>query len=243
MKIEFYVVAEAEIEVTEGDYHYDDFDQCYQWFLLCCVGDLECSLDDFEITGISIYSQRNKMLKPLSDALVPYIHSEELDDVATDFLRRHYPKALKTPMAVDPLKLAEKMGLDVKIRHITKDLSIFGQVYFHDTEAKIYDPDKAEMVKTSVNARTIFVDPKAYFLRNLASSGEKKPSPSQRCLAPPEFCRKLTNTATSGFWTSQVEILVGFFLIIIISLLLSIPRKCSILKPPEDGLFHSLNQG
>lgn len=169
MKIEFDVVVEAEIEVTEGDYHYDDFDQCYQWFLLCCVGDLECSLDDFEITGISIYSQRNKMPKPLSDALVPYIHSEELDDVATDFLRRHYPKALKTPMAVDPLKLAEKMGLDVKIRHITKDLSIFGQVYFHDTEAKIYDPDKDEMVITSVNARTIFVDPKAYFLRNLGA--------------------------------------------------------------------------
>ncbi|WP_296972578.1 helix-turn-helix transcriptional regulator [Tepidanaerobacter sp. EBM-38] len=169
MKIEFDVVVEAEIEVTEGDYHYDDFDQCYQWFLLCCVGDLECSLDDFKITGISIYSQRNKMPKPLSDALVPYIHSEELDNVATDFLRRHYPKALKTPMAVDPLKLAEKMGLDVKIRHITKDLSIFGQVYFHDTEAKIYDPDKDEMVITSVNARTIFVDPKAYFLRNLGA--------------------------------------------------------------------------
>jgi len=58
MKIEFDVIVEAEIEVTEGDYHYDDFDQCYQWFSLRCTGDLACSLDDFKITGISIRCRR-----------------------------------------------------------------------------------------------------------------------------------------------------------------------------------------
>ncbi len=169
MKIEFDVIVEAEIEVTEGDYHYDDFDQCYQWFTLRCTGDLACSLDDFKITGISIYSQKNKMPKPMSDALVPYIYKEDLDAVATDFLRRHYPEVLKTPMAVDPLKLAEKMELNVELRDITKDLSIFGQVFFHDSEAEFYDSDKDEIVRTSVKARTIFVDPKAYFLRNLGA--------------------------------------------------------------------------
>jgi transcriptional regulator with XRE-family HTH domain len=169
MKIEFDVIVEAEIEVTEGDYHYDDFDQCYQWFSLRCTGDLACSLDVFKITGISIYSQKNKMPKPLSDALVPYIYKEDLDAVATDFLRRYYPEALKTPMAVDPLKLAEKMGLNVELRDITKDLSIFGQVFFHDSEAEFYDSDKDEIVRTSVKARTIFVDPKAYFQRNLGA--------------------------------------------------------------------------
>jgi hypothetical protein len=92
MKIEFDVVVETEIEVSEGDYHYDDFDQCYQWFSLRCTGDLACSLDDFEIAGISIYSQKNKMPKPMSDALVPYIRSEELDAVANDFLGNHCPE-------------------------------------------------------------------------------------------------------------------------------------------------------
>jgi hypothetical protein len=169
MKIEFDVVVEGEIEVSEGDYHYDDFDQCYQWFSLRCTGDLAHNLDDFKIVGISPYSQKSKMPNPLSDALVPYIYSEDLDAVANDFLRRYYPEALKTPMAVDPIKLAKEMGLTVEVKDITKDLSIFGQVYFHDTEAEFYDSDKDEIVSTSVKARTIFVDPKAYFLRNLGA--------------------------------------------------------------------------
>lgn len=169
MKIEFDVIAEAEIEVTEGNHHYDDYDQCNQWFLLRCTGDLACSLDDFEIASISIYNQKNKMPKPMSDALVPYIRKEELETVAYDFLSRYYPETLKTPIAVEPLKLAARMGLEVKLMDITEDLSIFGQVYFHDCETEFYDSDKNKMVSTSVKARTIIVDPKAFFLRNIGT--------------------------------------------------------------------------
>lgn len=169
MEIEFDVIVEGEIVVGEGDYHYDDFDQCYQWFILRCRGDLALSLDDFKINSIDTYNQKNKMDKPISDALVPYIYKEDLDKVATDFLRRYYPEALNVPMSLDPLLLAEKMGLDVKLHDITEDLSIFGQVYFHDSEAEIYDSDAEEYISTSVKARTIFVDPKAYFLRNLGA--------------------------------------------------------------------------
>jgi len=169
MEIEFDVVVEGEIVVSEGDCHYDEFDQCYQWFILRCGGDLALSLDDFKITSIHTYNQKNKMDKPMSDALVPYIYKEDLDKVATDFLRRYYPEALKAPMSLDPLLLAEKMGLDVKLQDITEDLSIFGQVYFHDSEAKIYDTDVEKYISISVKARTIFVDPKAYFLRNLGA--------------------------------------------------------------------------
>ena len=92
-----------------------------------------------------------------------------LEAVATDFLRRHYPEALKTPMAVEPQQLAKNMGLNVIVKNITKDFSVFGQIYFHDCEAELYDEDSDEMVKTNVDARTIFVDPKAYFLRNLGA--------------------------------------------------------------------------
>ena len=169
LKIEFDVIVEAEIEVTEGDYHYDDFDLFNKWFLLCCSGDLECSLDDFSIREISLYSQKNKNPQPLSDSLVPYIKREQLDAVANDFLQRHYPEVLKTPKALEPETLAEKMGLEVELRDITKDLSVFGQIFFHDSEAEFYDPDSDECINTSAKARTIFVDPKAYFLRNLGA--------------------------------------------------------------------------
>ncbi len=39
LKIEFDVVVDAEIEVTEGDYHYDDYDICNQWLTVRCAGD------------------------------------------------------------------------------------------------------------------------------------------------------------------------------------------------------------
>ena len=72
-------------------------------------------------------------------------------------------------MAVEPQVLAEKMGLTVEMREITKDFTVFGQIYFHDCDAEFYDEDSDEMVQTRVSGRTIIVDPKAYFLRNLGS--------------------------------------------------------------------------
>lgn len=169
MKIEFDVVVEAELEVRELDYHYDESENCSQWFMLKCFGDLDRNLDDFSISGITEYTNKNRQLKPMSDSLVPIINREQLEFVATDFLRRNYPEALKTPQPVEPQVLAEKMGLSVEMREITKDFSVFGQLYFHDCDAELYDGDCDELVKTSVSARTIFVDPKAYFLRNLGS--------------------------------------------------------------------------
>ena len=169
MKIEFDVAVEAELEVREADYHYDESEFCKQWFMLKCSGDLHCNLDDFTISSVTEYTSKNRQPKPMSDSLVPIINKEQLESVATDFLRRYYTEALKKPMAVEPQVLAEKMGLVVEMREITKDFSVFGQIYFHDCDAEFYDEDSDEMVQTHVDARTIFVDPKAYFLRNLGS--------------------------------------------------------------------------
>lgn len=169
MKIEFDVVIDAEIEVSEKDYHYDNFDECNQWFMLKCSGDLDCNLDDFAISSITEYTSKNKQPKPMSDSLVPIIYKEQLESVATDFLRKYYPEALKTPMAIEPQELAERMGLDVKVQTITKDFSIFGQIYFHSCDTEFYDEESDKMVETSVDGRTIIVDPNAYFLRNLGA--------------------------------------------------------------------------
>lgn len=169
MKIEFDVAVEAELEARESDYYYDESETCRQWFILKCSGDLDPNLDDFAISSVNTYNFKNKQPKPMSDSLVPIINREQLESVATDFLRRHYPEAIKAPIAVEPQKLAEKMDLEVKMREITKDFSVFGQIYFHDCDTEFYDENSDEMVQTHVNARTIFVDPKAYFLRNLGS--------------------------------------------------------------------------
>lgn len=129
-EIEFEVAIEAEFNVREADYHYDTDEFTSQWFMVKCKGDLACGLGDFQITGISIYNGKNRQPKPMSDALVPIISKDNLEAVATDFLRRNYPKVLLQPMAIDPSELAKSMGLSVKLKRITEDCSIFGQIFF-----------------------------------------------------------------------------------------------------------------
>ena len=138
-EIEFEVVIDAEFNVREADYHYGTDEFTSQWFMLKCKGDLSCGLDDFQITDISIYNGKNRQPKPMSDALVPIISKDNLESIATDFLKRNYPKALLQPMAIDPSELAKSMGLTVKLKRITEDCSIFGQIFFEDSTAEIYD--------------------------------------------------------------------------------------------------------
>ena len=56
-------------------------------------------------------------------------------------------------MAVEPSKLAGKMGLRVKVREITEDTSIFDQIYFHDSNAEFYNPTGA-VIKHFVRYKT-----------------------------------------------------------------------------------------
>jgi len=168
LNIEFDVVVDAEIEITEGDYHYDDYDINNKWVTVKCIGDLACNLEDFEIIEIAVY-QKAKMSKPLSDALVPFIHKKDLESEAQEFLQKYYPENLKEAKFLDPVELAETMGLDVEVREITEDMSIFGQIYFQDAEAEFYDAKQDELVKTIVKAKTIVVDPNIFFLRNLGA--------------------------------------------------------------------------
>lgn len=113
MRVAFEVGMQLEIDVKEGDYHYDESDQCYPWIRFYCEGDLSCRLDDWEIIRVEPYSKKSAPPNSLSDALVTFIPYDQLDRVATEFLKEHYPAALKvTPygqphVSVDPLALAD----------------------------------------------------------------------------------------------------------------------------------------
>lgn len=166
-KIAFDVAVEAEIYVRESDYHYDVDESCREWFMLRCSGDLSKNLNDLYIASIKPYNGKSKMPRPLDDSLVPLTRSDDLEAVAKDFLERHYPQALKKPLAVDPTELAKAMGLTIAMHSITEDFSVFGQICFLDCDTELYDDttEKTETIK--VKEKTIIVDPKAYFLRNL----------------------------------------------------------------------------
>lgn len=175
MRVAFEVGMQLEIDVKEGDYHYDESDQCYPWIRIYCEGDLSCGLDDWEIIRVEPYSKKSAPPNSLSDALVPYIPYDQLDKVATEFLKKHYPEALRVtpygqpPVSVDPLALAGSLGLTVKQQRIREDASVFGQIYFVETDAEMYDANEDKTVTMTISGKTIIFDPQMYLLRNLGS--------------------------------------------------------------------------
>lgn len=173
MRVGFDVGLELEIEVKEGDYHYDESDTCFPWIRISCEGDLSCGLDDWEITSIAPYNQKNPPLNSLSDALVPYIPFDRLEDEAAAFLKEFYPEALKVtpygqkPVSVEPDILVKCLGLQTMTRRVRKDGSVYGQLYFVDTDAEMFDAKTGTVVKQHIPGRTIVVDPQTVLLRTI----------------------------------------------------------------------------
>lgn len=175
MRVAFEAGLQLEIEVKEGDYHYDESDMCYPWIRIYCQGDLSCGLDDWEIIKVEPYSKNKAPANSLSDALVPYIPYDRLDQEANAFLKDYYPDALKItpygqpPVAVDPLALAESLKLKIMQQRIREDASVFGQIYFVETEAEMFDANEGKTVTMTIPGKTIVFDPQMYLLRNLGS--------------------------------------------------------------------------
>lgn len=169
MKIAFDIVLEAEIEVSVSNRYVSDSDSCYQWFMLNCTGDLACGLSDFSIRQIGIYNSRRQHNNPLSDSLVPYLYANEAEEAATEFLKKYYPEALHTPMAIDTTVLAKRMGLKVIMQQISEDFTVFGQIFFSETDAEVYDFQNRKPFVRRFDAGTIVVDPQTFLLRNLGS--------------------------------------------------------------------------
>lgn len=169
MRINFDILVEAEFEISETDRHTDRHDQKFDWFKISCSGDLSLNLDDFTIFNVEEYSYRNQYSNPLSDDLVPIIKKEDLEALARKFLENYYKEALYEPIPIDTTVLAERMGLTIHTKHITPDFSIFGQIFFTDCDAEYYDKNNESYESINVSRGTIFVDPDAFFLRNLGS--------------------------------------------------------------------------
>lgn len=170
MEVRFDALVDAEFYIREADYHYDTDEEAHQWFMVRCMGDLEQNLKDLRIIETTVYDRRHESSAPLSDSLVPIIYSKDMETAAEDFLKRYYPEALRTPMPVDPMELAKKMGLRVEVRQITEDFSVFGQIFFCDTIAEIYNRKTMSMEMAEIKGRTIVVDPQNFFMRNLGST-------------------------------------------------------------------------
>lgn len=175
MDIKFKVALSIYVEIQDGDYHYDNYDDKIIWILAECQGNLEKNLDDFEIKDYYEYSGKGILKNALDDSLVPYIQYEDLELVAEEILKKYYPESLKImpmgkqPIWVDPIEFTKRVGLKIKTQTIRKDGTVFGQLYFEDTSVSLYDKKTDSDVITKVEGKTIIVDPNTYLLRNIGS--------------------------------------------------------------------------
>lgn len=175
MRVAFEVGLELDVEVKDSNYKNDEGDECFPWIRISCEGDLSNGLDDWQINTIEPYNPTGAPLNSLSDALVPYMPHERLEEEATKFLKEYYPEALamprrgSAPVTVEPEKLAERLGLAVQLQRIREDASVFGQLYFVDADAELYDAKAEETKVMHVSGKTILADPQMFLLRNLGS--------------------------------------------------------------------------
>lgn len=173
-RIDFDLAVEVNAEVVGvAGKHYDrDSYTSVVWVNVYCTGSLEKKLNDFRIIGVEEFN-KSKPKKPLSGDFVPYIKKSEYDDYAYDLLNRFYftfhPEARTVPIAINMDELAARMGLKVINSSITKDRSVFGQIYFADAEVDLYDSTSGKIVRKLVNKNTILVDEEAAYLRSFGS--------------------------------------------------------------------------
>lgn len=175
-RIAFDVGFELQIGLSSAGRYRDNDTDCYEWLRFSCEGNLAQGLDDWKITGISVYERRDSLPpNSLSDALVPNILPRDYEQIAHDFLEEYYPEALaipksgETPVYVDPKVLAQRLDLQVVRRPISKDSAVFGQIYFYPTDAELYNPQTDRVETVHIPGKTVICDPDKKFLGNCGS--------------------------------------------------------------------------
>lgn len=109
MQIQFDVAVSVELTVPDANHHYDDYEEKTIWLMIRCEGDLDKDLEDFNIFEVSSYNGKNRIRNALDDSLVPVISRDRLEEVAENFLRHHYKKALLEPCWVDPIGYRQEL--------------------------------------------------------------------------------------------------------------------------------------
>lgn len=81
-------------------------DVVYPWFSISFTGILRCGLNMVTITSVGEYSkERFSKEDALSQYLIPYVYSKDLDAHAEKFLKKYCPKALDAPMPLPNISI------------------------------------------------------------------------------------------------------------------------------------------
>lgn len=128
------------------------------WINANCLGSLDVGFDDFKVNAIEEYHEKRN-LKTLSNDFVPYINKNEFDKYANEILKKYYPEAFEKLVKVDPVVLANRMGLEVIELSISEKQNILGQLYFDNASVSLYSGEDETYKDFYIKKNTIIIDP------------------------------------------------------------------------------------
>ncbi len=166
------VEVEVTVEAVSGKHHDRDIYSARTWVTVVCEGSLGKKLWDFKIVDVLEFN-KTKPSKHLSGDFVPFMSKNQYDEYANEILEafyyKDYPEAKTNPLPINTELLASKMGLTIVNTCITKDRSIFGQIFFADAEVELFNTEKKEYEKKIIKKNTMLVDDKVAYLRSFGS--------------------------------------------------------------------------
>ena len=166
------VEVEVTVEAVSGKHHDRDIYSARTWVTVVCEGSLAKKLWDFKIVDVLEFN-KTKPSKHLSGDFVPFMSRNQYDEYANEILEafyyKDYPEAKTNPLPINTELLASKMGLTIVNTCITKDRSIFGQIFFADAEVELFNTEKKENEKKIIKKNTMLVDDKVAYLRSFGS--------------------------------------------------------------------------
>ena len=133
MQIELEIIVSAEIEYPR--YYMKGYESASveKWLSVSCVGDISKELENFKITFVKQHNGEKRFGVAMSNNLVPYIKAEEYDDVASELLSYlGFAENITEPAELNVYEFADRAGLKVINRAITKDLAVFGELVLED---------------------------------------------------------------------------------------------------------------
>lgn len=168
--IKFDILVEADLEVYDKYFYRNDVTESIrQWFCVECIGRLGAYLKDSEYTKVSVYDGKLHDNTAMSQRLVPIMNKEDCENYASMFIQKYYPEASDSREWLDPNELAKRMGLTVTEKVITKEHSVFGQIFFEDSNGQFYDLNNDCCYTEKIQSGTIVLDPDIAFFRNLGA--------------------------------------------------------------------------
>ena len=136
----------------------EEQDTARQWYRYRIITNFKDGFARYS-ESVSVYDpKKNHKGTPLSEYLVPYLKTEQMDSEIYDLLNIYYKEAFDTLCKPDMFLLVQRMGFTIRYARLSPTGTITkGKTVFDESEVLLYD-DRGNAYVEIVDAKTILID-------------------------------------------------------------------------------------